>query len=94
MAAAFNCPIEIGAGNRVRTGDLNLGKVALYQLSYSRPEYTHFARVGRGIQAPPERTKNRSSAPVCMLRPMKRNKNSQRSCRIKNATAVPSVENP
>ena len=25
-----------GAGNRVRTGDLNLGKVALYQLSYSR----------------------------------------------------------
>ena len=26
----------VGAGNRVRTGDLNLGKVALYQLSYSR----------------------------------------------------------
>ena len=26
----------LGAGNRVRTGDLNLGKVALYQLSYSR----------------------------------------------------------
>ncbi len=25
-----------GARNRVRTGDLNLGKVALYQLSYSR----------------------------------------------------------
>ena len=25
-----------GAGNRVRTDDLNLGKVALYQLSYSR----------------------------------------------------------
>ena len=25
-----------GAGNQVRTGDLNLGKVALYQLSYSR----------------------------------------------------------
>ena len=30
--------LEIGAGNRVRTGDLNLGKVALYQLSYSRFE--------------------------------------------------------
>ena len=29
---------HIGAGNRVRTGDLNLGKVALYQLSYSRNE--------------------------------------------------------
>ena len=28
----------VGAGNRVRTGDLNLGKVALYQLSYSRNE--------------------------------------------------------
>ena len=27
---------RVGAGNRVRTGDLNLGKVALYQLSYSR----------------------------------------------------------
>ena len=26
----------LGAGNQVRTGDLNLGKVALYQLSYSR----------------------------------------------------------
>ena len=25
-----------GAGNRVRTGDLYLGKVPLYQLSYSR----------------------------------------------------------
>ena len=29
----------IGAGNEIRTRDLNLGKVALYQLSYSR---THF----------------------------------------------------
>jgi hypothetical protein len=30
-----------GAGNRVRTGDLNLGKVALYQLSYSRTQRRH-----------------------------------------------------
>jgi hypothetical protein len=29
---------EIGAGNEARTRDLNLGKVALYQLSYSRVE--------------------------------------------------------
>jgi hypothetical protein len=30
-----------GAGNETRTRDLNLGKVALYQLSYSRiPELT------------------------------------------------------
>ena len=27
---------EFGAGNQVRTGDLYLGKVPLYQLSYSR----------------------------------------------------------
>ena len=27
---------RLGAGNEVRTRDLNLGKVALYQLSYSR----------------------------------------------------------
>ena len=27
---------EVGAGDRIRTGDINLGKVALYQLSYSR----------------------------------------------------------
>jgi hypothetical protein len=27
---------KTGAGNETRTRDLNLGKVALYQLSYSR----------------------------------------------------------
>ena len=27
-----------GAGDRIRTGDIDLGKVALYQLSYSRSE--------------------------------------------------------
>jgi hypothetical protein len=31
---------EFGAGDRIRTGDINLGKVALYQLSYSRKEET------------------------------------------------------
>ena len=29
-------PYVFGAGNQVRTGDLYLGKVPLYQLSYSR----------------------------------------------------------
>ncbi len=29
---------EIGAGNEIRTRDPNLGKVVLYQLSYSRDE--------------------------------------------------------
>ena len=33
--------IKSGAGNQVRTGDLNLGKVALYQLSYSRFEFVN-----------------------------------------------------
>src|SRR5580658_10695393 len=28
--------MEFGAGDRIRTGDIDLGKVALYQLSYSR----------------------------------------------------------
>ena len=31
-------PLKPGAGNESRTRDLNLGKVALYQLSYSRVE--------------------------------------------------------
>ena len=32
-----NVPLDgNGAGDRIRTGDINLGKVALYQLSYSR----------------------------------------------------------
>ena len=30
------CPLSFQAGNRIRTCDLNLGKVALYQLSYAR----------------------------------------------------------
>ena len=30
------CSAEFGAGDESRTRDLNLGKVALYQLSYSR----------------------------------------------------------
>jgi hypothetical protein len=34
----FQGLFEIGAGNEARTRDLNLGKVALYQLSYSRVE--------------------------------------------------------
>jgi hypothetical protein len=38
-------PFSFGAGDESRTRDLNLGKVALYQLSYSRVEkeiITHF----------------------------------------------------
>ena len=53
VEAGFGCPTSIkngsrgfhffepGAGNEARTRDLNLGKVALYQLSYSRRSSTH-----------------------------------------------------
>ena len=33
---------EFGAGNEIRTRDPNLGKVVLYQLSYSRLRYYQF----------------------------------------------------
>ncbi len=36
--AAFGAAWKIGAGNGIRTRDPNLGKVVLYQLSYSRDE--------------------------------------------------------
>ena len=38
MAALENVLVKLlsGAGNRVRTGDPQLGKLMLYQLSYSR----------------------------------------------------------
>jgi hypothetical protein len=45
----------IGAGNEARTRDLNLGKVALYQLSYSRPKQT------RNCRAVPPGVKKKSS---------------------------------
>jgi hypothetical protein len=38
------CSENIGAGNEARTRDLNLGKVALYQLSYSRTKQTRNCR--------------------------------------------------
>lgn len=38
LAAARVAPSQDGAGEGVRTLDINLGKVALYQLSYARTE--------------------------------------------------------
>ena len=35
--AAFETRKKCGAGDRSRTDDFDLGKVALYQLSYTRP---------------------------------------------------------
>ena len=40
-----------GAGNETRTRDLNLGKVALYQLSYSRSEPV-ILPVDQGLSTP------------------------------------------
>ena len=66
-AAAGRGRTRGGAGNRVRTGDLNLGKVTLYQLSYSRcgrREFCHRPRplstpgAGRGPSASPVRQPN------------------------------------
>src|SRR5882724_10301265 len=46
----------IGAGNEARTRDLNLGKVALYQLSYSRPKQRRNCRaVPPGVKKNPVR---------------------------------------
>ena len=37
------CPFKFGAGEESRTLDLNLGKVALYQLSYSRDNRPNYS---------------------------------------------------
>ena len=42
---------EFGAGNEARTRDLNLGKVALYQLSYTRIAWLNRLN----LQFPPNR---------------------------------------
>ena len=39
-----------GAENEIRTRDLNLGKVALYQLSYSRFEGLHYRQFIRYVK--------------------------------------------
>src|ERR1700675_4956047 len=45
---------SFGAGNEARTRDLNLGKVALYQLSYSRPKQRRNCRaVPPGVKKNP-----------------------------------------
>ena len=41
-----------GAGNEARTRDLNLGKVALYQLSYSRIKRKLSLEARGGVEPP------------------------------------------
>ena len=49
---------RIGAGNETRTRDPDLGKVVLYQLSYSRSERPAFYRSRR----PPQMTESHLGA--------------------------------
>ena len=44
---------ELGAGNEIRTRDPNLGKVVLYQLSYSRYADPIFQKLAIRCQAIP-----------------------------------------
>ena len=45
MGSFSGLPIELGAGKEVRTPDLYLGKVSLYQLSYSRITGQQFSKL-------------------------------------------------
>ena len=55
-----------GAGDRARTGDIHLGRVTLYQLSYSRDGAVASASsVGREGFEPPYSYENRFT--VCRL---------------------------
>ena len=51
-------PGNTGAGNEARTRDLNLGKVALYQLSYSRVTTEGVAATGNYSGPGPDRSSN------------------------------------
>ena len=44
--------LKSGAGNRVRTGDIQLGKLTLYQLSYARAKAENIANPA-GERNPP-----------------------------------------
>jgi hypothetical protein len=55
----------IGAGNEARTRDLNLGKVALYQLSYSR---TGKGGILSGLISKSRRRRGCSQATMALLR--------------------------
>jgi hypothetical protein len=54
-------PAETGAGNRIRTGDPQLGKLMLYQLSYSREAMARSARDGAARQGEARRSGGRAS---------------------------------
>ena len=41
---------KIKAGDEIRTRDIHLGRVTLYQLSYSRAVTKHYAITGRTVK--------------------------------------------
>ena len=49
MASKLVC--SLGAGDEARTRYLDLGKVALYQMSYARKRKTHYTASAPGCQA-------------------------------------------
>ena len=68
--------VRFGAGNGTRTRDINLGKVALYQLSYSRTARRIVVSVLRRVKHRASQTNGTSSASIpirlslrCTLRP-------------------------
>ena len=54
---------RVGAGDGIRTRDINLGKVALYQLSYSREAESIVALPARHCQTEANKPRSRRSLP-------------------------------
>ena len=50
-----NTLTKLGAANRVRTGDIHVGNVMLYQLSYSRINLVSDARIELALLGPKPR---------------------------------------
>jgi hypothetical protein len=70
-AKAIVFPGNSGAGKESRTPDLNLGKVALYQLSYSRGTGQHYSGAARSVKLGQSQT---SCAPPCAATPFSGNR--------------------
>jgi hypothetical protein len=61
MGSFSGLPIELGAGKEVRTPDLYLGKVSLYQLSYSRITGRQFNKQSKRKHYSLRKPKNRTT---------------------------------
>src|SRR5262245_24159109 len=56
---------ESGAGNGTRTRDVHLGKVVLYQLSYSRSKTSRMVRIRSRLSIRSSGWRLRPSGPAC-----------------------------